>query len=224
MQFHFLPTDLVQISIPAPQNSPACDILLRGSIAAATENTLSIVLRNPGKQSSDFFRTSTRCVVRKSTPFGVLEFDATGQLNHIEKNLILTVTLLAPPRNVQRRAACRIELRSEVRYCDLALASNDHHWKVAELCDVSLGGLSLAVENDELQIGQSLQIEFSLNETLFSVPAVLRRTEAQLDSNALLCGFEYLELDHKQQNRLAKAITQLQLKIISSRVKVDQSL
>jgi len=49
---------------------------------------------------------------------------------------------------------------------------------------------------------------------------VVRLTEEDNQSDARL-GLEYLEMNMRQQDRLARCIIHLQLKHISSRVKID---
>jgi c-di-GMP-binding flagellar brake protein YcgR len=175
-------------------------------------------VRDPGCLNSGAIPTSVPCVVRKSTPFGLLEFDATGCSCWDEERLTFTVTREGTQRRVQRRAACRIELRSEARYRDLANSGSE--WKRAELCDVSIGGASLRLHREALDVGRELLIEFSLNDIIFSLPSVVRRIEGR-SSDSLLYALEYLEPGDRLQDRLAKAISQLQLRIIGSRVKID---
>jgi hypothetical protein len=222
MRLHFFPCDSVRICILEPQGSTEPEMVLDGKVAFAAGDTLSIVLHNDSRLDRSLIPESSRFVIRKSTPFGILEFDATGQSHWMEEELTLTMKLLGTHRQIQRRASCRIELRSEVRYCDLAAAAGGiPEWKTAELHDVSLGGASLSLQNGTLDVGHELFIEFALSNAIFSVPAVVRRVKERHRHDGPLYALEYLDLNTRQQDRMAKAIIQLQLKIISSRVKVD---
>jgi len=179
---------------------------------------LSITIRDPGCKNPGAIPTSVPCIVRKSTPFGLLEFDATGCSRWDEERLTFSETREGTQRRVQRRAACRIELRSEVRY--RGLANSGSEWKTAELCDVSIGGVSLRLHREALDVGRKVLIEFSLNDMFFSLPSVVRRIEGR-SSDSLLYALEYLEPGDRLQDRLAKAISQLQVRIIGSRVRID---
>ena len=115
----------------------------------------------------------------------------------------------------QRRETCRIEPLLEVRY----RATNTEQWKTAELRDVSLGGTSLMLR-EELPIGLNVLLELPLNGTLFTLPATVCRLERPEKSEHNICALRYKSLEPRQQDRLSRAITQLQLKLISTRVKV----
>jgi hypothetical protein len=224
MHFRFIPSDTVQICVPASPDSNADTKVLMGRIATSLNGSLTIVLRESDRKNANLFRFSVDCIVRKVTPFGLLEFEATGRATCTEKKLILAVMLLSPPRKIQRRAACRVELHSEVRYRDLDTSLRDPAWRSAKLYDISLGGASLLSQNDFLPIGRRLLVEFSLDETLFSVAAVVLRIEAREGTEDPLHAIEYLYLSPREQNRLGRAMTRLQLKIISSRIETNQIL
>ncbi len=223
MDLRFSLTDKVQIRIPAqPHEAATAGMVLEGKVAAAGCRTLRITLDNQEQQSSEFFPALTRCVIRKITPRGMLEFDAIGYSQEPEEERTITVTLLGVHREIQRRDACRIECHCEARYRDLAMNTAGRlSWKAAELHDVSLGGARLLLRNDTLEVGQELLVEFALNDETFSVPAAVRRIEGRRGRNGRLCALQFLELDSRQRGRMAKAIMNLQSKIISSRVKID---
>jgi len=70
-------------------------------------------------------------------------------------------------------------------------------------------------------VGQELLVEFVLKDETFSVPAAVRRIEGRRGRNGRLCALQFLELDSRQRGRMAKAIMNLQSKIINSRVKIN---
>jgi len=219
MSSDFFFSDVVRIYMPAEGDGGAdVEAVLEGRIAAATSNTLSITVLDTARHNSRAIATSVPCVVRKKTPFGLLEFNATGCSRWDEDRLTLTVTLEGPKRRVQRREACRIELRSDARYRDLLNGSS--MWKTAELHDVSISGASLRLRGETFDVGSQLLVEFSLIDRNFSLPCTVRRMEAQTD-HTVLYALEYSVVDTRLQDRLAKAISQLQTKIIRSRVKID---
>jgi len=216
----FLLNEIVHICIPAqPHGAAGEEMVFEGKVAAATEKTLSVAISLEEQRPSAFSADVVRCVVRKSTRYGVLEFEARGRSQWWEEELMLTVTLLGSPREIQRRDSCRIDCHSEVRYRDLAITAPT--WKAAELRDVSLGGATLLVQNDTLNVGRELLLEFVLNDEKFSVAAVVRRIERREARSGHFYALEYLEPDNRQQDHMAKAIMKLQLKLISSRVKID---
>ncbi len=126
------------------------------------------------------------------------------------------------PRRVQRREFYRIELRQEARYCDLAFnASGTRDWRTAELHDVSLGGASLWMQDEAVAIRQEFRLDVALNRTVFSVSAAVRRVEIRKGrDDARLTALEYLDLDRRQQDSMARAIVQLQIAIINSRLQM----
>lgn len=184
------------------------------------DNTLSIVL-NDRDQDPDLLPRCARFIICKRTPFGILEFDATGHFHLVEQKLTLQVKLLGTHRSVQRRASFRIDLRSEVRYRLAADAGGCSDWKTAELHDVSLGGLSIVSHDDTLEIEQELLIEFALRSTVYSASAVVRRIEIRNGSHTRLYALEYIGLNSRQQDSMARAMVQLQISIINSRVKIN---
>lgn len=215
----FFFSEFVRICIPAEEDGGAdAEVVLEGRVAATTGNTLLIAVRDTAQHNRGEIANSAPCVVRKRTPFGVLEFDASGCSRWDEERLTLTVTLEGPRRRIQRREACRVELRSEARYCNLL--NGKGAWKTAELHDVSVGGASLRLRGEMFDVGSELLVEFSLTDRNFSLPCTVRRMEAQTD-HTVLYALEYSAVDTQLQDRLAKAINQLQTKIISSRVKID---
>jgi len=215
----FFFSDVVRICIPVEADGSAeAEVVLKGRVAAATSNILSITVHDMARHNSGAIMDSVPCVVRKSTPFGLMEFDATGCSHWDKERLTLTVTLEGPKRRVQRREACRIELRSEARYRDLRNVSSA--WKTAEVHDVSISGASLRLRGEAFDVGSELLVEFSLFDRNFSLPCTVRRIETQTD-HTVLYALEYFPIDTQLQDRLAKAISQLQTKIISSRVKID---
>jgi c-di-GMP-binding flagellar brake protein YcgR len=148
----------------------------------------------------------------------LLEFDATGCSCWDEERLTFAVKLEGTQRRVQRRTACRVELCSEARYRELA--NSGREWRTAELRDVSIGGVSLQLHKEAFDVGRELLIEFSLNEIFFSMPSVVRRIEGQTN-HTLLYALEYLDPGDRLQDHLAKAISQLQVRIIGSRVRIE---
>jgi len=223
MNSPFLLSESVRISVSAPPSPDAEDEeqIFDAHVVAASGEMLSVALNNGGATEAPLFTPSTRYIVRKSIVSGVLEFDATGHSHWDAEKLTLTLTLLGTRREIQRRSFCRIEHCSEVRYRSLA-ETVPPSWRIAELCEVSLGGASLKLKNDKLEIGQTLLAEFELNGEAFSLPAVVRRSiPSQQIGDSLYFGIEYLDPEKKQLNRLAKAMTHLQLKLISSRLKID---
>ncbi len=195
---------------------------IEGRIAVTIGHTLSIVLNDEARQHFDLLPSYARFIICKSTPFGILEFDADGHSQWMDEKLTLQVTLLGTHRSVQRRASFRIELRSEVCYCDLAGGvGGTRDWKTAELHDVSLGGAALLTQDDALEIGRELLLEFALGSTTFSVSSAVRRIEIRKSHNARLYALEFLKTDTRQQTRMGRAMFQLQVAVINSRVKID---
>lgn len=214
---HFFPDELVRICVPAES-----EIAIEGRIAATVGNTLSIVLNDEARQHSDLLPIYGRFIICKTTPLGMLEIDADGHSQWMEEKLTLQVTLLGTPHNIQRRASVRIELRSEARYCDLSgSVGGTRDWKTAELHDVSLGGAALLMQDDTVEIGHELLLEFALINMPCTVSSAVRRIEAGKRHMARLYALEFLNLDRRQQNRMARAMFQLQAAIINSRVKLD---
>ncbi len=217
MKLHFFPSESVRVCIPAqPPGSSQPEIQIAGRVAVAEDNVLSIILSDPAPQSSNLLLPPTRFIVRKTTPFGILEFDATGRSHWVDDALTLQVKLLGTHRSIQRRASFRIELRSEVRYRDLAGSCAD--WQTAELNDISLGGASLLAKGNAVQIGHELQLEFSLNRSTFSTSGTVRRIELSKRGQTHLYALEFLTVDVRQQEHMAREMTQLQLRIINSHV------
>jgi hypothetical protein len=177
---------------------------------AATSDTLSITVRDPDCKNPGAIPTSVPCIVRKSTPFGLLEFDATGGSRWDEERLTFTVTREGTQRRVQRRAACRIELRSEARFTagwpTAAASGRQRNCATFQLAASRCGC------REALDVGRKVLIEFSLND-MFFLPSVVRRIEGR-SSDSLLYALEYLEPGDRLQDRLAKAISQLQVRII----------
>lgn len=224
MHLLFFSTESVRVYIPAqPGVSAEPDIVVAGRVADAKDNTLSIVLNDEALHRSGVFPRCARFIICKSTPFGILEFDANGHWHRKEEKVTLEVKLLGSHRSIQRRASFRVELRSEVRYCESAASvSGTRDWKTGELHDISLGGASLLLQDDALEIGQELMIEFALDNTIFSAFVVVRRIEVRKSSRARLYALEYRDLDSRQQDRMAKAMVQLQMRVINSRVEINR--
>jgi c-di-GMP-binding flagellar brake protein YcgR len=219
MHLLFFPSESVRVYIPAqPNNSAEPEIMMAGRVVDAMDNTLCIVLNDEARHSSGLLPHCARFIISKRTPFGILEFDANGHSHWEEEGkLTLEVKLLGTHRSIQRRAAFRIELRSAVCYRDLAgSVSGSQDWKIAELHDVSLGGISLLLQDNSLEIGHKLVIEFALNSVAFSASAVVRRIEVRKRSHDHLYGLEYLDADSGQQDRMARAMVQLQMRLTSS--------
>lgn len=222
----FLPSELVQIRLPA-QSGGESETTFDGRVAAAGYRTLRISLSNVGQSCVEMFSHSARCVISKHTPRGMLEFDALGETHDSAAGeSMLTVTILGPLRQIQRRDYFRFMIGTQARYCILeksgeAKELGNGPWHAAELHDVSLGGASLLLPHRELRAGLHLVIEFSLNGQMFSFPAVVRRIQPRHAGALYLYGVEYLDLDRRQQDRMSKAIAKLQQKIIRSRIKVD---
>lgn len=219
----FFPGDLVRICIPAQANNTATpEMVLEGRVVGATDTTLSIVLKDVAPHSPISLSPLAHVIIQKSTSSGILELEATGRSHWDDEMLVLQVKLLGVFRNVQRRDSYRIELRSEVRYCDLVSdAEGDHHRNTAELHDISLGGISLLLRGHVLEIGNKVLIEFVLNDMPFAVSAAVRRVETRKRSQVCLCALEFLDLDPRQQHRMARAIVQLQVRLIGARVKTN---
>lgn len=220
-QLHFFSGESVRIFIPAYAASSVPQIVMIGRVARAAHNLLYIVLDDAAREHSALLPGCTDFTICKTTPFGIIEFEATGNPHWLDETLTLQVTLLGTHHRIQRRASFRIELRSEVRYRSLA-ANAGPDWKTAELHDVSLGGASLLLlQDDALQLGHQLTIEFSLIDKTFSVSSVVRRVELQKGTCDRLLAVEYLDLGQKQQNSMARAMIELQVMVINSRVKMD---
>ena len=224
MRVDLLNGDTVQICLPEQaDSSTVLDSALYGRIVNAGESALSITVFDPSLLGPELLAQASRFIVRKVTPSGLMEFSAEGQIRREYHKLTLTGKLTGTQRIVQRRDSCRIELRTPARYCELAaFGSGAPMWSGAELRDVSLSGASLLLQsNNKLEPGRKLLVEFALDEEKFSVPAtVVRLTEEDNQSDTRL-GLEYLEMNMRQQDRLARCIIHLQLKHISSRVKID---
>jgi hypothetical protein len=216
MRLQFSPNDEVCICIPELDDAAGPDVVFEGRVVEATDDTLSISLIDEGPRSFSCVLPSRRFIVRKRTPFGLLEFDGTGYLHNVENRLTLWVRLLGDDRRIQRRDSCRTEVHSAVRYGDLKIADIDRsEWRNAELRDVSRCGVSLLLQDNLLDVGHKLLIEFDLNETIFSLPAIVCRLE-QTRRHARVCGLQYLDLDSRQRDRIATAIIHLQIGMIAS--------
>lgn len=223
MHLIFFSSEKVRVCIPAQSaTSTEPEIVMSGRVANAVDNTLSIVLNDEALHHSGVFPRCARFIICKTTPFGILEFDANGHSNPDEEKLTLQVKLLGTHRSIQRRAAFRVELRSEVRYSSLsASVGGVRAWKSGELLDVSLGGASILSQDDTLETGQELKIEFALDNVTFCASAAIRRIETRKCSHVRLYGLQYLDVDRKQQDAMAKAMSRLQMRIINSRVKIN---
>jgi hypothetical protein len=216
MRLQLSPNDVVCICIPESDNSAGSDIVFEGRVVEVMHDTLSISLFDEGSRDFSFVLPSRRFIVRKRTPFGLLEFDGTGYLDRVEDRLTLLVRLLGEDRRIQRRDSCRTEVHSAVRYGDFKIADIDRsEWRSAELREVSRCGASLLLEDNLLDIGHKILIEFVLDEAMFSLPAVVCRL-VQTGGHARVCSLKYIDLDTQQRDRIATAIIQLQIRIIAS--------
>lgn len=219
MGLHLFPGDKVRVCLP-PESSLGQETALDGTVLGLAGESFRIALPPELPPLAILLAPDSRFLLSKSTPYGILEYDATGHFLNDGHKLILNVELLGRRRKVQRRSACRVEIRSEVRYRGLAgPARGDTEWKTGELHDVSTGGLMLHLRGDRLKTGDQLMLEFNLNHSLFSLPAVVvHRSHAGGRNQGELYGLEYLDLSAREQDRMARAMVQLQLMVIGSRV------
>lgn len=210
MHLHFFPTESVRICLPTPSGSSTePEIVLSGNVSHATDTTLSIVLRDPLPHRSDVFPFYGCFTLIKSTSLGILEFEASGDLQWVDGKLLLEVKMLGEHRSIQRRAFSRIALRAEVRYRELA-ASSSCEWKSAELHDISAGGVSLVLRDGALNVGQELLISFALDSGIFSESAVVRRIDVgKKVQRHLFYGLEFLNTDEVQRGYITGAIARV---------------
>jgi c-di-GMP-binding flagellar brake protein YcgR len=223
MRLDLVNGDTVQICLPEQADNTAMDSALYGRIMNAAREALSITVFDPALLGTEALSRASQFIVRKVTPSGLMEFGAEGQIRREYHKLTLTGRLTGSQRIVQRRDSCRIELSTPARYCDLAAFNNGRPvWCGAELRDVSLSGASLLLQNNnQLESNSRLLVEFALEEEKFSAPArVVRLSEEDSQSDTRL-GLEFLEMNMRQQDRLARCIIHLQLRLISSRAKND---
>jgi hypothetical protein len=222
MRTELHPYDVVHVCLPAPAGSSGEDeIVLDGWVASVTTKTkCRIIIDTHGREITI---PSARFLIRKSTPLGLLEFDAVGESHHADDRLTLTVDLVGASRDVQRRDSCRIGLGSVARYRNLSAPAPhvESAWKSAVLHDVSLGGASIRIQDENLEMGQELMVEFTLSGTLFTMPAVVCRVGESASGTRGCCSVQFMDVKIPVQDRMARALTQAQLKIISSRVKTE---
>jgi len=221
MRIEFSPYDVVHVCIPAASGNPADPAIeLEGWVEAViTKTTFRIVVETRGHQ---IVMPVARLLIRKSTPRGLLEFDAVGHSPACSEKLTLTVDLVGMHRNVQRRDSCRIGVGSGARYRNLTVTTSDEEtWKTAVLHNVSLGGASMQVQDQQLELGHELMVEFTLGCTPFTLRAFVCRLGQRIGNSQGCCSLQFLNVDSLQQDRIAKEWARVQLKIINSRVKTD---
>jgi c-di-GMP-binding flagellar brake protein YcgR len=217
----FLTHEVVQICFRTQEHSTAGEMVVSGEVAAAGSKTLKISLDSAVQSCPKPFSDSGRCVIRKRTSRGMLEFDATAEgQSSTDGEFTLTVVIAGTPRHLQRRGFCRFIVSSNARYRMLEVIG-DESWHPAELHDVSLGGASLLLPAHALCIGRRIIVEFTLDEQGFSLTAVVRRIENKHNHGLRLYALEYVELDNRQQRRMSKAIAKLQQRLIRSQIKID---
>jgi hypothetical protein len=205
--------EVVHVCIPEVLGKPGS--ILEGWVGeVSTRTQFNVVIDSRFRPSS----IPEEIVIHKNTPTGLLESDARAKTLSSEKRLIIAVELTGLFRDVQRRDTCRVGVRSGTHYWKRA--TGDIGWKVAVPQDISIGGASILLHGEQLEVGDELLIDLEVNGVRFVIPAVACRVGYRPDGSPGCCSMQFMHVDAQQQQSLAKAITKLQLKIISSRLRV----
>lgn len=161
-------------------------------------------------------------VIRKRTPWGLIEIDGVVLSILRENPILLTVELAAATRGMQRREDRRVEMVADARFRNLSLAHEGEPelWHGAQLNDLSLGGASLQLQGEMLLVGHRLAVEFTLGERFFQIPAIVRRIEPRGDGKPGGCSLQFEGIDRRQQDHLGRALAREELKLLGRRVRI----
>ena len=213
MPVEFELNEVVHVCIPGVLEAPGR--ILEGWVGeVSTRTRFNVVIDSRLSPTS----IPEEIVIRKNTSTGLLESDARARTLSAEKQLIIAVELTGHLRDVQRRDTCRVGVRSGTHYWKRAPGNAE--WKVAVLQDISIGGASILLLGEQLEMGDELLVDLEVNGVRFVVPAVACRVGYRPDGSPGCCSVQFMHVDAQQQQSLAKATTKLQLKIISSRLRV----
>lgn len=221
MEVHLLAGDTVLVSLTEHSEGAAHESATVGRVTAADDDIVTVSLVD-GALLGAAMAEASRFYLRRITSSGILEFRMDGRMQPSGQRCQLQGRVARQHRVVQRRNSCRVEINAVARYCTLPFpAGQEPAWTGTELRDVSLTGASLMpAAQGTLAVGARLLLEFTLNGEAFSMPAAVVRASEEGCTEARL-GVEYSEINTRQQDRLARAIIQLQLKLISSRVRLN---